>query len=75
MTPSVDALRTLYPHLSFVVSAFAGQPVVLECITREGGVHKFNGPTLEAAILAGFGESFAPVEEEPTPPTPVNVFD
>ena len=65
---SLDALRAKYPQLGFALYAFEpGQPVVLECINQDGRSFKFTGATAEAAMLAGFGDDFAP---EPMPPTP-----
>jgi hypothetical protein len=74
MTPSLDALRTKYPHLSFTVYAYTGKPVTLECITAEGKIFAFAGPTETEAILAGFGDDFT--QPAPAPETPTtSVFD
>ena len=70
MTPSLDALRVKYPHLSFTVYAYASKPVTLECITADGNIFAFSGPTEQAAILAGFADDFA----VPDPPK-TSVFD
>jgi hypothetical protein len=75
---TLDDLRARFPHLSLTLSAYRGQPVVLECIGLEGDIYKFTGPTEHDAIMAGFGEDLAPpVAEEPapTPTTAPSVFD
>lgn len=71
---SIDALRAKYPHLGFCLYAFAGQPVTLECIAADGSIFRFDGPTEEAAIRAGFADDSTPPAETPGPPT-TNVFD
>ena len=68
MTPTLDDLRTKFPHLSLCVYAFTGQPITLECITAEGKTFKFTAPTEADAIRQGFPEEFAE-------PAPTNVFD
>lgn len=65
MTPTLDALRAAYPHLSFTVYAYVGQPVTLEAITGDGKSFTFKGGSEAEAILKGFGDDFV----EPAPPT------
>lgn len=71
---TLDAIRAKYPHLAFGVYALEpGGPVTLECITPDGSIWKFTGPTEEAALLAGFGDDFAELSEVTTSQS--NVFD
>lgn len=69
----LDTLRAKYPHLGWAVYCYEpGGPVTLECITADGKTFQFHGPTLEAAIAAGFAEDPEPTQPEEAAPS---VFD